>query len=275
MNRFVFFVLCGITTALTAQELTPRFEVASIKENTSRDFRASYSLPPTGRVSIINARLRDIVAQAFQVNVRFAPYLIQGGSDQLLATRFDINAKPPDGAPAGQVHAMLRMLLAERFNLSAHIETRPVPIFALKMANEGRMGPNLRASKYDCAEYRKARTVNPSTPEPTDANGRGWCVATIATLPDGMSFRDAGTLDQLIRDIQNDFDRPIADRTGLRGLFEWELAVQPSLGGRGLPWSNLPLMPTALREQLGVKLESEMAPYDVVVIDSVELPMPN
>jgi len=277
MNRCAFVVLCCVTASLAAQQpAAPGFEVASVKVNNSRETDYVFVLGPPGRVLITNAPLRGIVLQAFEIQPQLARYALVGGPERIMTTRFDINAKPPEDALPAQTRARIRTLLTERFNLKTHTETRDIPVYALKIATAGRFGSGFRASTHDCAAFMKSFRPGPALPEPTDANGTSWCRANPFGA-DGMVLHRAGPIADLIsRDLQGFMDRPIVDMTGLSGLFEWEGKFRPTSGGAGVPIdSPVPDVFTALREQLGLKLEPQTAPYEVLVIDQVTMPTPD
>jgi uncharacterized protein (TIGR03435 family) len=99
------------------------------------------------------------------------------------------------------------------------------------------------------------------------ADKRPWC-APSAT-PGSIHLRGASTFDGVLRNLQGFFDRPLVDRTGLEGSFEWEveLPVYPKDPNR-----EAAELSTVLREQLGLRLQPVTSPFDVVVIDSLEMP---
>lgn len=270
----------SISVAATQQAArTIQFEVASVKVNTSGDTTSYRMIPPAGgQVSITNAELREIITLAFQLSRQTVRFTMTGGTERIMRTRFDISAKPPDDAPPGQAPAMLRALLTQRFGLQTHRETREIPVYALKLANTGRFGPNFRPSQHDCDTWVKAmgdgNAVIPGRglPEPSDATGKSWCRSNPFT-GDGISVRGAGTIAQLLRGVQGFADRPVIDMTGLAGNFEWDVKfVRSSLGNGVARGPNVPEMFTAFREQLGLELEPRIAPHDVLVIDRVEMP---
>lgn len=176
---------------------------------------------------------------------------------------------------------MLRALLAERFNLKARFETREIPVYALTVAREGRLGPRLRPSDVDCVEWQNARRAGDTTvPEPRDARGGPLCSQRVdlSQTELGMTTRRyAGPVLILWSLIQNDVDRFLIDRTGLTGNFEWELTSEiPGL--RSFVPDLKPAAPPiaiAIEEQLGLRLVPQMTAVDVLVIESVEMPAPN
>ena len=134
----------------TSGQPNPQFEVASIKPNKSGDMRVMMSVQPGGRFTATNVTLRMMIRNAYQLQ----EFQITGGPSWIADERFDIVAKAetgdgigdpfraePNGQPSrGQL--MIRALLADRFKLVAHNETRELPIYALvKARNDGKLGP--------------------------------------------------------------------------------------------------------------------------------------
>jgi hypothetical protein len=137
----------------------PAFEVASVKRNVSGESRTYFRVRPQGIVTITNVTLRGLTREAYNVdrfNERFTLIAGQGGrlpgndADPTMSARFDIQGKPPDDAAPGQQYLMLRSLLAERFKLRVHTETRPLPAIVLTLAREGRLGEHLRPAGTEC-----------------------------------------------------------------------------------------------------------------------------
>jgi uncharacterized protein (TIGR03435 family) len=231
-------------------------------------------IPTRERVSIRNASLRDIIALAYGINPLLNRFSLTGGPEKILSSRFDITAKQPDDVPPGQALLMLRTLLAERFKLQIHAETRQTPIYAVTVAREGRLGPQLWRSTHDCLAFAKARKESPDLEEPRDANGRFLCRGSYefnTPEPGAITMRDAGPIDRLVSRAQAFLDRPVVDTTGLTGNFEWVLSF---LRTDSLD-SPVPSIFTAFREQLGLRLETTTGPVDVLFIDHVEQPTPD
>jgi uncharacterized protein (TIGR03435 family) len=236
---------------LVAQTPTsPAFEVASIKPNKS-------GLGPVGgpgdrfsngELQTTNIPLRLLIRQAFQ---RMQKDEIEGGPAWMDTDRWDIVAKAE--SPTGDMLPMIRNLLADRFKLVTHYETRERPIYALVIARrDGRLGPSLR----------------PST-EPSD--NRQLAGAFTAH---GVPFKLL--VDVLAASVQ----QRVIDRTKLSGTYDIDLHWAP-MGLRlqsdsqtlsDVNPSDAPSIFTALQEQLGLKLESTKGPVDVLVIDHVEHP---
>ncbi|HKE85421.1 MAG TPA: TIGR03435 family protein [Vicinamibacterales bacterium] len=262
----------------------PAFEVASVRENRSSDTQtfSSPGLMPTpwrkaaprpGAVTIRNIALRDLIGVAYGIDLTLYSQLVTGGPAGLLGTRFDIDARPPEGALASETLPMLRTLLADRFKLRVHIERRDRPVYALVLARQGQLGRGLRPSDVDCTAPGAPKDAIPSATS-TDINQRLVCRANVYDFgkpgPGDITISDRCPLPLMIARLQPFVDRPLIDATGLSGSFEWSV----SFATRG-DSTSAPIIYTALQEQLGIKAERRTAPFDVVVIDSAEMPMPN
>jgi uncharacterized protein (TIGR03435 family) len=270
-----FGVAACAVAALHAQAPgAPAFEVASIKENNSASDNASVRALPGGRVSASNNSLRNIIRNAYNVQ----HYQIIGGPEWITTVRWDINAKAPDDAPPQQLLVMLRALLADRFKLVVREEVREMPVYALILARtDGRLGTQLRASAMDCAALFAAAKAKGETPAPT-TNGRPTC-GTRTTR--GNMMTTGVTMADLARNLAPFTARPVLDKTGLTGAFDVELAWTPEQGPLGPEGTAAAAPPstdgvalyTALQEQLGLKLDAQRGPVNVLVIESAQRPV--
>jgi uncharacterized protein (TIGR03435 family) len=145
----------------------PAFEVASVKLNKSGDSRViGGRTQPGGRFTMANVQLREIIRLAY----RLQSFQVLGGPNWINSDRFDIVAKAESSAAPEQVWLMLRTLLAERFKLAVHNETRELPVFALVVArSDGTLGPQLRPADADCvaAAAGPLSGVTPGPPVPS------------------------------------------------------------------------------------------------------------
>src|SRR6266850_5038973 len=278
----LLFLLMGYTIASAQVPLTPGpvFEVASVKRNLTGRIGGSFRVPPAGTVRFTNVPLRMLIRDAYQVDPvteRFR--LISGRFVRIIGSsapgpqpdvpRFDVQAKPPDNSQPSERRAMMRALLEDRFKLRVHREMRQMPVYALTVAREGRLGPNLVPSKFDCEAYLAQRRAGGAAQEPVDASGRSWCLYPIDGSRPGVELmRTAGTVKRLMQRVQPYVDRPVIDATGLSGNVEWILTFA---WGPNAP-ADVPEIFTALQDQLGLKLQARQAPVEVLVVDSVELP---
>jgi uncharacterized protein (TIGR03435 family) len=275
-------VLClglAATACVTVDAQAPggtplAFEVASIKENVSVSDNASVRAQPGGRVTVSNNSLRNIIRNAYNVQ----NYQIIGGPDWINTVRWDITAKAPDDAPPQQLLQMLRTLLADRFRLVIHNEARDMPIYVLTGARvDGRLGSQLRSSSADCAAIFAAAKAKGEAPPPT-TNGRPTC-GTRTTR--GNMMTTGVTMADFARNLGPFTGRPVVDKTGLTGVYDLDLTWTPEQGPPGPDGTSPPPQPssdgvslyTAVQEQLGLKLDAQRGPVDVLVIESAERPV--
>ena len=275
-------VIVSVST-LTAQIGGARFDVASVKPVESRPGQSSgYDIQPGGLFAT-SYPLRWLIAHAYNIPLSDMSYRLIGGPDRLLEAKFTINARAPRNTSRDQVRLMLQSLLADRFKLRLHPETRERPVYALIVARRGQLGDDLRPSKHDCERIGDARgralragdKVPSDIASPRDAKNRQICFNDPGDPePRGARrHRHAGALAELVMSIQGAADRPIIDATQLTGHFEWQLIYT---GARVVDASaGFPSLRIALEEQLGLKLEPRMMPMEVLVIDALEFPTPD
>lgn len=275
----------------------PTFEVASLKPNKSGDGRMQIGVHPGGRYTATNMPLRGLIQNAYQLQ----PFQLVD-APAWITDRFDIVAKgEPEEPGHGALFAarqgpnrnqlMLRALLADRFKLKVHTESREMPVYALTLARgDGRLGPQLKRAAVDCGAMGAARGRGPA---PVPAPG-----APDARRPEGVLPPDAMrcgirigpgniaaggvVLPQFANMLAILAGRIVIDRTGLAGNFDIDLQItpeqMPAFGPGGPPPGAPPIDPNgpsifnAVQEQLGLRLESTKGPVDVLVIDHVEQP---
>jgi len=255
----------------------PAFEVASIKPNKSGDFRRAIGPEPGGRFGALNVGLRDLIGFAYGVPNSDAEARILGGPEWIRTERFDVAASAEGTPPPDRVALMVRTLLADRFKLKVHADTREVPVYALVLARaNGSLGPQLRRSDVDCDARRAAARGGKPLPQPP-----GGAVCTGRTIP-GTATGAALSISSLAGGLARFVDRLIVDKTGLTGYYDYELKWTPDRMPDPRPGEppvvidpDGPPLVTALQEQLGLKLEPQRAPMQVVVIDQVQPPTPD
>jgi bla regulator protein blaR1 len=261
---------------------TPRtFEVASIKPNNSGDWRKGMGPAPGGRFTATNVTFRELVPFAYGLSQATANIRIIGGPSWIDSDRFDVDAKG-EGMPTPQeMSAMLRTLLAERFKLAAHTDTRELPIYALVMAKGGGgFGPKLQRSNVSeaaCAARRAA--IRRNEPVPPVLPGAVPVCGTGRSRPGSVMAVGYG-LGWLTDTLGPFVGRVVLDRTGIAGLVDLNLEWTPDPIPQAQPDDpnpvridpNGPSIFSALQEQLGLKLESTKGPVDVLVVDHVEKP---
>jgi uncharacterized protein (TIGR03435 family) len=293
------------STALLAQQPAtstpaPAFEAASVKPS---DPSASgplanipLILPPVGgRFSATNVPLRFLIRTAWQLQ----DVQVEGGPPWMSSNRYDILATAGSGFTGGlpEILPMVRTLVIERFKLKVRMETRQLPVYSLVVARDDRkLGDKLKPSTADCG------AADAEMQKRLEALGKGGLGALASLLPrngetlpctftpSGVGgFRGEGqrmaTLVQLLTPL---LGRPVHDKTGLAGRYDFELTFDPSiflqlaaqqgvvlLPGITLPPSDNPSLTAALHEQLGLKLESAREPMPVLIIEGAELPEAN
>jgi len=251
------------------------FEAAAVRPNTSGEIRQLTQDPPGGRFTATNATLRLLILQAYQIGED----QLVGAPDWTRTERFDINAKlerEPPSVPLGQPgerRLALRSLLAERFKLVVHRETREMPMYALVMARPDRKpGPMLTPSSTDCSPAaREALIAAAKAGKPMPVPGT--CGTRVNT---GRIQFGGYPISEFVKAFSYD-GRSVIDRTGLTGNWDFVLTFTPDQlpvprPGQELPPfdPNGPSLPTAMQEQLGLKLESIRGPMEVLVVDRVE-----
>jgi uncharacterized protein (TIGR03435 family) len=247
----------------------PSFEVASIKRNVAIDAERGGGFEPGGRFLMTNVDVRTLVRMAFRSGPVLFPSQIIGGPDWTGNERYDVAAKVgselAEKTPAelGQVQPLLlQSLLEDRVKLKVHRETRNLQRYALVVARkDGALGPQLRRSSANCgADFSRCATV-----------ARPGMYTSGGTPIGSLSNYLAGSVLQQV----------VVDHTGLEGRFEIHLEwlpdqmTQQAAADPAVASIDKPSIFTALQEQLGLRLESERGPVDVIVIDHVERPTEN
>ncbi len=309
MKRAVAFsvattLLLGAGPNLAAQTpAAPAFEVASVKPSNPNPDPANplstmaLMLPqPGGRLKATNIPLRMLLMAAYELK---QDTQLAGGPPALLAAKYDITAQVA-GAPTlvmKELPRMLRSLLAERFKLKAHTESRELPMYDLVLArSDGRLGPDLKPSQSDCSKPEEVLN------EQAAALAKGDVASfvgkprpcSVATDPSGGPLNlllrgDGQEMKSLVEVLSQFTGRTVRDKTGLTGRYDFALkldlqmmlALAQKLGASvpaaaaNLPQSDGSSLMTTLNEQLGLKLESTRGALDVLIVDSVEAPDPD
>lgn len=298
------------TATLAAQQAAPSpagspapaFEVTSVKRNMSGQGFITVTLAPT-RPTFINFPVRQLIVRAYGVQ----PYQVLGGPSWITSDRFDVTAKTDQDVSMAQSNLMLQTLLADRFKLKVHRETRQSDVFRLVKARaDGKLGESLKPSTANCGAMLGGRPGGPgpapgaNTPVPAPGAAAGPPLARLGgppgpggPMPGCMMMIAPGRLEvtgqplsAFASTLATQMGRPVIDETGLSGRYDFTLSYMPDSGGRGLPPGvpppgapelppidpNAPALPTALQEQLGLKLESTKGPVEMIVIDSIEPP---
>ncbi len=240
-----------------AADANPVFEVATIKLSRPDEHGPRFWFEQR-RFSVIHTSVSNLVKFAYGLQQR----QLASVPDWVTSENYDISAEPDgEGEPSfKQWQSMVKKLMADRFQLKFHYEKRELAVYTLTV---GKTGPKMAKSQSD-----------PSASMGLGFGPPGSFGATNATMADF-----AGAMGQAV------LDRPVVDQTGLTGRFDFRLTWTPdelragAVGGDRPPTTESADTPpdlfTAIREELGLKLESTKAPVDVLVIDHVERPSAN
>lgn len=293
---------CGalaVTAALAQSEMktaaAPKFEVASIKPCRGGD------LPPGGRSGGSNGgfspgtlridctTVKGLINQAYvlfangHVNPN-ASIRVDGGPAWIDSERYRVNAKAEGPQTQGMMHGpMLQALLEERFRLKIHRETREVPAYALTVAKGG---PKLHPFQEGSCVPLDLKILEqfPPPPFPELPPGQKYCVASgEVNGPSETLYAQALSVDDFIKmSLSRRVGRPVINKTGLAGRFDYRLEFAPDETMPGFqPDAGDPSEPagvsifTAIQQQLGLKLEPAKGLGEFLVIDSVARPSEN
>ena len=292
-------ILIALTSASAfgqSSRQRPVFEVASIRPCQSGNSPGggpgatkggsafgSGGSPSPGRLILNCATVAGLIQQAYvtYANVNrdvWSRLPIIGGPAWINSDRYDINAKAEDSASAGMMQGpMLQALLEDRFKLKIRRETREVPVYVLTVVKSG---PKLQQFKEGtCTPVDLAKP--PSPPAPDQMLGCTRMISGSAKGPNmARVYMQATTVDEFSKALGFVLARPIINKSGIAGLFDFRLeyAFDETTGGPRAAPSDEPVGPsifTALQEQLGLKIDSAKGPGERVVIDHVEKPSGN
>jgi len=214
-----------------------QFEVATIKPSREAARGSTFYNPTRDRFQFDNATVKALIAYAYVV----PDTQIIGASGWVATDGYDVLAKPEGEVTDERIREMVQSLLTERLNLKVHEETREMPVYALVTAKNG-----------------AKLTRSPMPDQPTAHGGFGRMSGRHLTMENFSSLLAARV------------ERPVIDKTGIEGQYDidlhWTPEESPEPG---------PSIFSALQEQLGLRLESQRAPQDIVVIDHVERPSEN
>ena len=231
-----------------AKDADPSFEVATIKPSDPNDRNQGFHLEGH-RISVENNNMTAILCFAYKVQKS----QIINAPNWFDEDRWDIDGVPDlEGKPNwNQYRSMLRKLLVTRFGMQLHQDKRELSVYALTVAKGG---PKLQKTKSESSEN-------------SDSSGHGigiqqYMKFTNDSMPEFAEFLDLMT------------DMPVIDQTSLAGRYDFTLLWTPDVM-RSTDPNNAPGLFTAVKEQLGLKLEATRAPADVLVIDSATKPTQN
>ncbi len=280
-HRKMCLAIVGATSWLalvTAQPSPPRFEVVSVKPHNAAapPWLNGVRILPSGRFEAIGTTVRGLLPSAYPLR----SFQFLGGPGWIDSEEFDVVATTGIGLrPPHEMQAMTRALLAERFGLVAHEETRERPFYALMLASsDGKLGPNLQKATVDCAAQRRT-PIGPDAPPRLERFDPMAPVTCGMTTGPGIVNAGGLPMGQLARRLEYFVDRLVVDRTGLSGEYTLQLRWTPQLGDPGVTFTvrGLPDISlfTALKEQLGLKLEPDRGPLQVIIVDRAERPTPD
>ena len=245
----VCLALYAVGMAYGQSEAAKRFEVASIKPSNADSRSSSGIQTGHGRLTANNVALRRCIIGAYGVG----PHQIFGGPDWLDSDRFEIAAIADQSVGDGVLMVMLQNLLAERFKLSLHRETRIVQAYTLEI---GKGGPKLEKAQ-------------------------GGESATNASNSNGLATIEAHNtdMDLFAQVLARQMDLPVVNHTELKGVFNFKLqwtreGALPAKSGDAAA-NEAPSIFTAIQEQLGLRLRAQKAPVEILVIDHAERPTEN
>jgi uncharacterized protein (TIGR03435 family) len=267
MKQRVLSMALGMAGVLTGQ--TPSFEAASVRLVSPSDSKIQISIAEDpGRIHYQNVNFKQLVTRAYQLR----DYQVSGPA-WIDTERYEVTATIPKGASKGEIRAMLQNLLAERFHLVVHRESKEVSGYALVVAKGG---PKLKEVQLP-AVSKMTRGEDGSA-----APGRNKMVRRSLGRIDanGISLEGfANLLSSLV-------GRPVLDRTELKGAYDCTLEftqdaglfppmmnlveARPEGGDAAPPEPKGPSLFTALQEQLGLKLEARKVPLEILVVDRAD-----
>jgi len=228
-----------ITAMVGAAAWAQQFEVASIKRSDPDHVGVQTFFSPGGRFSALTAPLKSLVCFAYQLR----DHQVAGGAGWVETEPFDITAKAEGEASYDQLRLMVQALLADRFQLKFHRETREQPVYSLVVAKGGPKVQEAKSAGRGVGIGARGRL-----------NGNGADMATFASALAGK------------------LGRSVVDRTGLKGVYDFVVTWTPDEEQVNAPG---PSLFTAMQEQLGLKLESTKGPVEVLVIDHAARPSEN
>jgi uncharacterized protein (TIGR03435 family) len=243
----------------SAETKSLKFEVASIKPSHSVGGASGIRPAPGGeRYLASNITLKLLITVAYRIRVD----QVAGGPAWIDNDFYDMNAKAERPSSVEELHAMLQDLLADRFKLRFHRESRELPVYALTVDKDG---PKLKAHDSLSA-------------------GDPWIDPAGDHFPHTIWHAKFAPMDFFAWRLSLMLDRPVVDQTKLQGGYDFDLSFTADLPP-GMPAGALlngepidtsgPTIFEAVQKQLGLRLERQKGPVEVLVIDQAEKPMEN
>ena len=288
------FVLCAIgvihVDAIRKQSPVPlaranplTFEAASVKLNRSGEPNGNDKVLPGGRYVAENLPLIYLIRFAYERSPRsrgLAPADAAGGPGWLRSDRFDINATAGRDVSLTELRLMLQTLFEDRFKLTVHFETREMPVYRMALAQPPKLGSQLTRTGANCASASldPLRGITPGEGYPCGYFGPSPNVR-LGSDRAYQAFRGMTMEDFALR-LHEFLGRPVINSTGLSGYFDGdfeftaEIVMPPPPPGQLNPYDGrvLPSIFSVMPQQLGLKLDSQRGPGEILVIDRVEHP---
>ena len=257
------------------------FEVASIKKDTGNFKPPSFALDSGDAYAATGGRFSADFPLTVYISFAYKLSLTPEQRQAMIAhlpkwvteDRFDIQAKAVESNPTkDQMRLMMQALLADRFQLAVHFETQETPVLALLLVKPGKLGPKLRP--HDEGPSCDA------APSPDVFPPKCYLMAMTRRAGRMPMIGSRDTTMESIASALPGMGRPVVDRTGLSGRFDFTLEWSPDNSippapGEPVPDTQGPSVQEALREQLGLRLEATKAPIKILVVDKVERPSEN
>lgn len=239
--------LCSCVLLRAQSPAGPEFEVSTVKPSGPDSGTSSGIDTEHGRLDAQNVTLKRCIIGAYEIG----PHQVVGGPDWVDTERFDIQAKADQPVNDDSVlDTMLQGLLAERFKLAMHRETRTIPAYVLEV---DKSGPKMATAKGGIS----------SNDTNTGTNGHVRLTAKNADM------------DLLSRVLARELDLPVVNQTGLKGIYDFKLHWTNAMNATAAPGPDDVSIFTAVQEQLGLRLRKTKAPIEVYVIDHAEQPDAN
>jgi len=280
MRLMIAFAIC--TCPVWPQT---KFEVASVKPCKSDIAPGGRgggreSLSP-GRLTLECHTVKSLIQMAYVLfaDGRVNPWTsipIEGGPGWVNSERYTINTKTEDAPTQAVMHgAVLQAILEDRFHLKIHRETREIPVYALTVAKGGIKFKAFQEGSCTPIDFASVVSQFPPAPLPDLPQGQRYCLSRGASkgltdIVDAEGF----SLDSFAQSFLRGLDRPVINRTGIAGKFDFHLEFAEEETPSNDP-AGAPSIFSALQQQLGLKLEASKGPGDFLVIDRVEKPGEN
>jgi uncharacterized protein (TIGR03435 family) len=243
--RALPLILClTLPAAITLGQTQAAFDVASVRPSQREvgpDYNNQFEYSPTG-LTVRNATLKRLIAEAWRLQLSQVI-----GPGWLSRNEYDIKARVPEGAASDQIALMLKGLLADRFGLKMHSESRPMRAYALIVAQGG--------PKIHPVSPGMAAAVRPGFHFRGDMRQFADLLAVQFAIP--------ASSDPRVPSIGLGPQIPVLNETGLEGTFEFSVDIKPELNTDGFTaWSRV------LEDQLGLKVENRKGSVKVLVVDN-------